>query len=229
MLSDLGAVAFEGSELETAPRYLTEAVEVFRRHRYISIRAEVGYAKAINNLGMTWGLLLGDYEKACEYLRESLQLKHDKLATAGSLGETLLNLAVMTGRLGEFAEAMNYLDQAEALFRESGMAWAVAYVVCGRGDIWCRTGALDQAEVAFQQAAKSLWELRDKKSIASCVEGLVQIAAHKNDWKRVARLWGVAEWLRQRYKSPRYPVDQEEFEEIVKKGGMMLEADGFQG
>ncbi|MBB6050758.1 ATP-binding protein [Armatimonas rosea] len=224
LLSDLGAVAFEGSELETAHLHLTEAVEVLRRHRYVSIRAEVGYAKAINNLGMTWGLLQGDFDKACEYLRESLQLKHDRLATAGSLGETLLNLAVMTGRLGEFAEAMSYLDQAETLFIESGMQWAVAYVVCGRGDIWCRTGALDQAEAAFHQAAKSLWELRDKKSIASCVEGLVQVAAHKNDWRYVTRLWAVAEWLRQRYKSPRFPVDQVEFEQLLRQA-----EDAFQG
>jgi hypothetical protein len=76
-------------------------------------------------------------------------------------------------------------------------------------------GRYEWASERYIESLNMFQDLGHKQGIVECLEGLAGVAARQGRPERAARLWGVAEALRETMGAPLSPADRPGYERMV--------------
>ncbi len=169
---------------------LEEALQLAREH---GLESEA--ASALNSLAALHKAE-GDYVRALEFNEACLEI----IERAGDP----LNVAIVLGNVGESALGVGAYDRANdvlqrslVLARELGDSrqadWSLAHLALAS----LLQGDTQRSRDLFAESLPHVFEARDKRALEVCFYGLAGLAAAAADAERAARLWGVAEGLRE--------------------------------
>lgn len=113
-LSNLGTVAYEQSQFQTAHICFTQALDIIRR----DIGSREREAWCLNSLGMT-ALEYGDYAASLDYYGQALHLGRET-GNQWETSNTLSNLGYTCWALGDFARSETYYAEAIQTKQEIG-------------------------------------------------------------------------------------------------------------
>ncbi len=198
---NLGTVSkFQGNLEEARSRYET-GLELARKLEDTTL-----LALALNNLGSV-AIDLGDNLRAAAVLEESLVLKR-AAGVPDSLIITLINLGEVARALGEFDRAADLGAEALALATTINAWRHIAHAHYNLGLVARARGDLARAGSAFREGLRIEHELGNRRQIAGILEGLAGLAAARSENGYAARLFGVAEALREQLGAPLPPADR---------------------
>ena len=179
-----------------------------------------GMARSLNGLGNV-ALDKGDYSTARALHEDSLAIRR-QLGDRGGMAGSLNNLGNVALDQGDYSAARALYEECLVIWRELG----------DRGGNATSLGNL--ANVAFEQgdypAARTLAEespairrgLSDRQKIADSLEGLAAVVAALGSSLRAARIWGVAQRLREEVGSPTSPNELPRYDRRVAAARVAL-------
>jgi non-specific serine/threonine protein kinase len=170
-------------------------------------------AITLNNLGAV-AKEQGDYPTAARYYRESLALKRE-LDDRWGIALTLSNLGVVANAQGDHARAREFLGESLAHFRDLQDRWGIALATNNLGTTAVHQGHRDRAAALHADSLAIRRELKDRWGIAESLEGLARVATAAEQLDRGARLYGAAASLREVFRLPLPPDEQQPHEERV--------------
>jgi tetratricopeptide (TPR) repeat protein len=109
-------------------------------------------SRALNNLAMFEAGVNGDYARAHDYYRETLDLAH-MIGDRNAESFALANLGFAAGMLGNFPEANDYLENALVVARENGNVYNQVYILT---NLSANTAIQNQASLARQYAQSAI-------------------------------------------------------------------------
>jgi predicted ATPase/DNA-binding CsgD family transcriptional regulator len=193
VLFTLGAGALFRGEYGQAHELFEEGLALLEAEEVTLIRA-VG----LHYLGFV-SYVQGDYIRARQLSEESLALFR-MLGALLYTAEAMTILAYELIALGEETSARAQLEEALAHARERENTEDVARVLCGLGHLALRQGSLAEARAWFEESVtKMQWRWlvpRTKWVVASCLEGLGEIALAERQATWTVQLYGAAEAVR---------------------------------
>ncbi len=137
----------------------------------------------------------GEDEQRSQSLTEEAMLLYlelgDKHGIAGQLG----NLAIGALEDGDYIQCIALQNEQLALSQELGDTLGLALGLLTLAEARLAQKDLDGAEFEFREALHSLYELGDKWSLCSCLDGLAAVANAHAHFRRAARLLGASEQL----------------------------------
>lgn len=172
-----------------------------------------------NIWAITWGLMsLGDtafstveLKQAEQYFQQALTLcleQEDRFAGAWAI----VNLGRVAEQLGDDRQAQtNYLEGV-ATFRQLGQGRDSADVYLELGRLARRHGHAAQAQSYYAESLTVLGELRDKRRLPVCLEGIAGLASMVGQPARAAQLFGAADAWREAVGLPLPPVERATYE-----------------
>lgn len=199
-----GTMAWRQCDYAQAMIWHQHALDLYR-----SVGDTYGIAFALNNLGMQ-SLDQGDLQAALQRFSESLALSQQFGHTRMSAG-TLHNLGELARHQGDNERAVDCYTQSLALCRALGDQWLSCYSLTGLGTVAGYQGNDAQATLFLKEALTLCHEQGYQELIVECLEGLAGCAARQRQGVRAARLFGVAEQLRDMMNTPRAPVEDQWF------------------
>lgn len=126
------------------------------------------------------------------------------------------------------------LEQATAFFEESlttsqklGYKGSMAISLNNLGAIDAERGEYSSARLKVEQGLIVLYELRDQKAIAGCLENLAKISTALRQTQKAVRLLGAAAALRDTISAPLRPVDRSDVERDVADARAALGEEAF--
>jgi ATP/maltotriose-dependent transcriptional regulator MalT len=189
-----GILVFFRGELTHARTLFEESLVMSKK---VGQRWEI--ASNLHYLGWTH-LLQGDYARARQLSEESLAL-FKEVGHAGFAVETQIVLADEMAALGDEAAARTLLEEALTRGREMENQDDIARALYGLGRLALRQGDLDHAHAFYEEALVALKQearLPDRVQwvLASCLEGIGEIAYAQKQVVRAVRLLARADALR---------------------------------
>ncbi|HZS92322.1 MAG TPA: tetratricopeptide repeat protein [Chloroflexota bacterium] len=158
--------------------------------------------------------LRGDYEGAATLVEESLALCRE-------LGDMRLRGAALNV-LGSVAYVQGQLARAAALYEESltlhqrlENKQAVVGALGNLGLVAQAQGDLSQARVLWEDCLSRAWALGSRWYMAYGLEGLAGVAAAQGQPQRAARLFAVAQALRDTIRVPVPPFERVRYEQTL--------------
>ncbi len=136
-MNQRGGFALNLRLYDEAKEYYTQARDLFHR-----LGNTQGEANLLNNLGLI-AAMQRHYEDALANFRVSLRLLNDQKSLVG-MGVVLKNMALTVYMQGHMTEANQYLDRAEAMFRDLGPYYN-AQISVTKAMFWTATGKFVQA------------------------------------------------------------------------------------
>jgi non-specific serine/threonine protein kinase len=165
----------------------------------LSIRRELGdmgsIATLLNNLG-NLAQAQGDAARVRALQEESLAIRR-KIGDKAGISQTLTNLAVLAQEQRDFNHARALLEESLAIDRELGNKKGIAVSLRNYGELMQLQGDFGRALPFYQQSLGLFQELDDKLGITACMEGFAVLASLQNQAERAARLFAIAEALRE--------------------------------
>jgi DNA-binding SARP family transcriptional activator/Flp pilus assembly protein TadD len=144
------------------------------REKALAIHQETGdrqgEARALNNLGLTFGMR-GQFEESLSYLMRGL-------ACSREIGDRYLESIALqnTGDcmrgLRRYDDAISYFQRALAIFRASGDTFGQASALHSIGDLYLDLGQHDDAARCYRQAVRHCRSAHDRGTEASALRGL---------------------------------------------------------
>jgi predicted ATPase/DNA-binding CsgD family transcriptional regulator len=205
-----------GDRVSIATVLLTLGAQAHYRGEFARVQELCGESLALSRgLDESWNIALnllflgwasycqGAYAAARRLSEESVAL----LRTLGNPGYTahaLTILAHIATALGEETTATALLEEALALGKQGGSREDMARTLCALGRLALRQGQMAQARNLYEESLAMLvdqWgaarlSARTKWILASCLEGLGEIAFSQGQAAWTVRLCGAAESLR---------------------------------
>ena len=208
-LNNLASIVSQQGEYARAISLKEEALALFEALGNIE-------GIAFSLFGLAWVLFIseGDPAKVRTLLEESLALcrevghKDGIVITLSLLGEVFL-------QQGDTVKARLLLEESVALSRELGYRHGTAESLSLFGRVEALEGDYAEARAFYEESLAIEREVGDNLSIAFYLEGLADVVAVQGDPKWAARLWGVAEALREAMGTPLPPVDRTAYERAV--------------
>jgi tetratricopeptide (TPR) repeat protein len=123
VLTTMGLIALEQREPANAHIYLTEALEIARGLKDLSLEA-----RALNNLALAEGYVNGNYALARQYFEDYYRIARetgDRVSESNALG----NLGFAAGMQGDLVAARSYHEQALHVAREIGNRYQEMYTL----------------------------------------------------------------------------------------------------
>jgi tetratricopeptide (TPR) repeat protein/predicted transcriptional regulator len=142
---DLGFLAFERGDLDTATEWYTQG-----RDSYRTIDNRNGEADCNMGLG-TIVLIQGDHERAVEYLEQSLATYREVDASWEKRVILLDNLSLIAMRRGDLDRAETYLKRSINIGRDNERHWSLAHAYGNLGMVARLRGDFDHAEDYYRQ------------------------------------------------------------------------------
>jgi DNA-binding CsgD family transcriptional regulator/tetratricopeptide (TPR) repeat protein len=207
--NNLAACIGEQGEYARAISLLEEALALFRE-----VADKEFIAWVLIHLGYMLFLSQGDPAKVHALLEEGLALcrelssQEDTAWALGHLGEVFL-------KQGDAVKARSLLEESVALSREIGYWYGTAKVLSLKGRVEALEGDYAAARAFYEDCLVIGREVGDNLSIAFYLEGWAYLVAMQGDPVWAARLWGVAEALREAMGTPLSPVDRTAYERAV--------------
>ena len=172
-----------------ADRMSREALALARISKDKQAIAKALYARATALIDM-------NPQEAHPALDEALELFHE-LDDRWELARGL-NFKGEAARVeGDYRSAERYYQEALTSFRTLGNPWGVNIVLQNLAYVAQYGGNWEQAKALFTEALNTSQELDDRSSISSSLAGLAGIIGILGEPERAARLFGVAEALRE--------------------------------
>ena len=200
-----GTMAWYQSDYQAATTHHQAALNLYR-----NLGDEEGVAFALNNLGVQ-ARNQGDYEQAAKFYEESLALA-TQLGAQLRMSYTLHNLGEVVRRQGNYERALALTEEALAIMREQGNKWMVARQLKNVGEMHLFLGNYRQTARYYSESLILSGELNNNECIAICLEGYAKLALVQAQPERAARLWGVAEKLREVSGVPLPLADRQEYD-----------------
>ncbi|MCE7986917.1 MAG: helix-turn-helix domain-containing protein [Caldilinea sp. CFX5] len=172
-----------------------------------------------NTWAMIWGLLsLGDtalatveLKQAEQYFQQALTLcleQEDRFAGAWAI----VNLGRVAEQLGDDRQAQTNYTEGVASFRQLAQGRDSADVYLELGRLARRHGHAAQAQNYYAESLTVLGELRDKRRLPVCLEGIAGLASMVGQPARAAQLFGAADAWREAVGLPLPPVERATYE-----------------
>jgi predicted ATPase/class 3 adenylate cyclase len=207
-LTGAGVVAWVQGDYRRAHVYYADALSLFRE-----LKDRAGIAQTLNNKGMV-ALHQERYGQAKLYYQASLTLFRELNHTWG-IANTLGNLGMVAQLQGDDAQAQRVYMESLALRRKLGDRRGIAMMLNNLGEVTLNQGDTPQSYGFYIESLALCRELQDKEGAAYCLEGLAAVAAARRQIERAARLWGVADTLREIVGSPLPPADRVRYDRLV--------------
>ncbi len=208
-LNNLAGLVSMRGEYARAISLAEESLTLFRKLGNIE-----GIAFSLSGLAVLLMISQGDHATGRALLEESLALCREvghKEGIARALG--LLGQAFLLQGVADKARAL--LEESIKLSREIGdrdMAWLL--VVLGR--VAACEGDHAAAKTLYEESLTFAREISyNEDLLPPYLEGLADMGATRGDPARAARLWGLAETLREGMGAPISPVERASYEHAV--------------
>jgi non-specific serine/threonine protein kinase len=169
--------------------------------------------KTLHELGSV-AVCQGDFAGAQPFLEESLAL-HRKAGDRGDASWSLHYLGDVAFYQGEFARARALYEESLALRREIGDQLAISFSLCRLGHVALAEGDPAGASVLLGECLAIRKSLGNQRGLAECLEGFARVGRARGQWQRAARQLGTAEALRETIKTPLWPCERREHEDLV--------------
>ena len=141
-------------------------------------------AEALNGAGVL-ARNQSDYERAQEWLEESLVLRRDLGDKAGT-SMVLVDLGTVAGDRGDVGQAAEFFEKSLRLKKELGDTWGTALVLGNLGVAAHHRGDLADAAALLQESLELFRVLGDKGSVAWTSGTLGEVAEDQNDYEKAA-------------------------------------------
>ncbi len=205
-LRGAGHLAYGQGDYDDARGLLEESLRLYRQ-----FGDKRGIAIALAQLGrLSHGQ--GDHASATTVLEESRALFEelgDELGLAWPVASILGDVA---RDQGDDRRARELYEQGLAQARGRGDKHATANVLRGLAHLVRVQDDVEQAEALFKESLACVWELKDQRCACLSIEGLARATASPARAERAARLFGVAEALRERVATRLLPTERESYE-----------------
>jgi len=217
------AKAFLG-ERSTAFSYAEEAVQIARRE---AGAFELGLALGVYS--QLIALLRGDMQTAAALEAESEALL--KMEGENWWGSTTALIASAQGAIlrGDFERARGRLMECLPLFERAGDVHRVNMVHSELAHMDRREGHLNEAEAAYRETILVWQKLGHRAAVAHQLESFAFIALRRREAVRAARLLGASEALREAITIPMTLIEQQEYEEELKRLRLLQDSASFAG
>lgn len=168
----------------------------------------------------------GQYGPAIPLLEEARdRFRHlgDRHGMAMALG----NLGIVASAQGQYDRARELLEESLALHRQCGDEEGMARALTHLGRTVVRQGELELSTALQKESLEYFRELGNPQGIAEALEGLAEIATYQGEFQRAARLWAMAQGLRDRIGVPRDAIEEARYERKVEAARAGLGDSGF--
>jgi predicted ATPase/class 3 adenylate cyclase/DNA-binding CsgD family transcriptional regulator len=198
-------VAIQQGEYIRARTLAEESLALAREHGYVS-----GVPEALNRL-VEVSLFQGDLAQAYALAEESLRTDESgfqKNDTLSLLGEIVL-------QQGDSARAHSFAEESMALCEEQGYSRGTCCSLVLLGRVAAAQRKHAAARTWYEQGLQLATDRGFKWESASGLEGLASVVASQGEPAWAARLWGVAEALREAIGAPLPPVYRADYDQSV--------------
>jgi predicted ATPase/DNA-binding SARP family transcriptional activator/Tfp pilus assembly protein PilF len=217
-MSALVAV-YEG-DFDLADRLAEESLYLAQQ---LEARFEAALAKVVLGLSAHAQARL---EEAQRWFQEALS-SFREINDRRNIAHTLVGLARTAYRLDDHARAQEYLEESLSLSRSFGIQWSLAYSLEIMGLLRRSRGDYDGALQMFQESLRISSEQANQQGIVNCLGAIAGLAAMLGQPETAARLFAVAEQLREEIGSKMGGADQQEYEACLQLTKSQLDGVAF--
>jgi predicted ATPase/DNA-binding SARP family transcriptional activator/DNA-binding CsgD family transcriptional regulator len=164
-----------------------------------------GIADTLLMLGSTLSSL-GDRKRQRQLHEEGIALSRE-LGYVRTLGRLLFSVGYVLLLEGDYERGVALNEEAAALYRERGYKGGLEFVLDNLGWAALLQGDPERAKTSYEESLVLCRELGDKIVASESLEGLACVAGVKGEAERAAKLFGVAEALREAVGSQRMPEE----------------------
>jgi predicted ATPase/DNA-binding SARP family transcriptional activator/DNA-binding CsgD family transcriptional regulator len=198
-LNGAGWIALFQGDYESARALVEESLTLYR-----GLESKEGIASALANLGFV--AVLGQHDQMClaALLEESIELRpevRNPRTVANLLAfEALVGASqfVAEGRFAEYAARFRTLQkQSIAIFREKGDVLGIGHCLINLAICELVLANYDQATTLLRELWHQSQKVDDKLATQYVFFGLAVVAASQGHLIRAARLWAVADTVRE--------------------------------
>jgi predicted ATPase/transcriptional regulator with XRE-family HTH domain len=207
-LNTLGAIASEQGDYIQAKELHEASLAICRR-----LGDKRGIAMVLNDYGIALSEQ-GDQAKALVLFEESLVLRQE-LGIKQEIAQTLLNLGFIALRQDKHRDAAAHFEESLSLYRAIRDVEGVALSLLNLGAVALAKVECESAAALFSESLVMYQKLGDLRNSAECLEGLAAASGVLGQTVRAARLWGVAERLREIISAPLPPADRPVYQSSI--------------
>jgi predicted ATPase/DNA-binding CsgD family transcriptional regulator len=189
-LNILGWVTVMQGDYERAKELFEESLKLSR-----NANDQFGIADGLLGLGNSLDSL-GDRGRAKELFEEGIVLCR-KLGYVPTLARHLFSLGISLLFEGDYERGAALNEEAATLLREHGYKGGLEYVLDNLGWAALLQGDHERAKTSYEENLALCKELGDKTGVADSLEGLACVAGTDGEAERAAKLFGVADVLRE--------------------------------
>jgi DNA-binding CsgD family transcriptional regulator/tetratricopeptide (TPR) repeat protein len=164
-----------------------------------------GIADSLLMLGSTLSSL-DDRKRERQLHEEGIALSRE-LGYVRTLGRLLFSVGYVLLLEGDYERGVALNEEAAALYRERGYKGGLEFVLDNLGWAALLQGDPERAKTSYEESLVLCRELGDKIVASESLEGLACVAGVKGEAERAAKLFGVAEALREAVGSQRMPEE----------------------
>ncbi|UCG26120.1 MAG: tetratricopeptide repeat protein [Chloroflexota bacterium] len=217
-ISALVAV-YEG-DFDRADQLAEESLDLARQ---LEARFEAALCEVVKGLSAHAQARLAEAER---WFQEALSLFRE-VDDRRNIAHTLVGLARTAYRLDDHAGAQAYLEESLSLSRTFDIQWSLAYSLEIMGLLRRSEGDHERALQMFQESLRLSVEQANQQGIVNCLGAIAGLAAMLGRPETAARLFAVAERVREEIGSRMGQADQEEYEACIQLTKKQLEGQTF--
>jgi predicted ATPase/class 3 adenylate cyclase/DNA-binding CsgD family transcriptional regulator len=203
-LNCAGFLALRQNDHVAARPLLEEALQIWRE-----VDDKRGLAIALRSLGVVEHQQQ-HFDRAGSLLRQSLDLLRE-MDDPRNETQAHMFLADLERDRGELAEAAAGYGRAHEIAARHGDSHGVAYALRGLGHVARLRGEYARARELIRESLCLLRELRDRRCIPLCLEGLACMTSGPGWAERATRLLGAARAIQQTTGAPAPPAELADF------------------
>src|SRR6266852_941308 len=205
----LGLLNIKQGEYIRASASFEEGLALFRR-----LDNKRGIAASLTQMAAALFVSQGDQMMVYPLLAQGLSLDREVGDKEGMAVSSLL-LGSVALKQGDVATARTRVEAGLLLYREMGYREGIAEALSLLGKVEAARGDLTFARTLYEESLTMGRELGQRELIATGLEGLARAIAAQGDPAQAARLWGMAEALREALGAPLHPVERADYDTAV--------------
>jgi tetratricopeptide (TPR) repeat protein len=205
----LGLLNIKQGEYARAMASFQESLTLFRK-----LANKRGIAASLTQTAATLFLSQGEQMMVYPLLTQGLALDRE-VGDKEGMAVTSLLLGSVALKQGDVAAARTRTEEALRLYREMEYREGITEALALLGNVETARGDLPYASTLFEESLTMARELKQQELFAIGLEGLAPVRAAQGDPAQAARLWGLAEALREALGAPLPPVVRASYDAAV--------------
>ena len=219
-MNSLALVARSQGDFDEGRRFHAESLAILQK-----LQSKWGIALVLNNLGVG-ARGQGDFEEARKLHEQSLGLFRE-LGDKRYVASSLFNLGMILERKRNYAAARGLLNESLALSRELGDKKGIAESLLVLGSVARRQNDREASRNFLAESLRLSFDIGSKQGITSCLEEFAGLACIDGDAKRMTKLLGAAEALRDAMHAPILPAYHADHEHDISVARSALGEEAF--